>query len=182
MLPLISISLSKCGGAFPIKWHCFFETHDSLILALGTVLLISGLAVLAAYISKNSSERRDVFNRKIQAELQLAQFRQDWINKMHQDLSKLHELMEGNLDGEGRAWATNLAFAIQTRLNEKNPLAKKVGELIDEYGAALDDKDMNSARMAVDALPTATSLFLKGEWDELNMKLMKAQSVEMNSQ
>jgi hypothetical protein len=184
ILPLIIIvvPIAECsGGGFAVQLACFLEKFDSILLSLGTLFLVSSLALFTTYIANKSSEKRDVFNRRIQTELQVAQFRQDWINKMHRDLSDLFEIMICNVANDSDAGLARLNFSIQSRLNLENPLAKLVDDIIIDYFTGVSDKDSELEMDAISRLAPAANEFLKGEWDELKLKLETAQSIEIDT-
>lgn len=184
LLPLILISLGQCVGDFPTKMHCLISTHDSLILSIGTLSLVSCLALFTTYVSSVSSERRDVYNRRIQAELQIARFRQDWINAMHRDLSDIYKLMvnertsaEFEIDELAK-----LVFAIQARLNRDNPPAKAVWDQLDIYFRVSRNKEDELYLNFLASFPLVVNEFLKVEWDRLKADLQNAQSIEIGTQ
>ncbi|MFC6758600.1 hypothetical protein ACFQFQ_02335 [Sulfitobacter porphyrae] len=135
-------------------------------------------------MSSVSSERRDVYNRRIQAELQIARFRQDWINAMHRDLSDIYKLMvnertsaEFEIDELAK-----LVFAIQARLNRDNPPAKAVWDQLDIYFRVSRNKEDELYLNFLASFPLVVNEFLKVEWDRLKADLQNAQSIEIGTQ
>jgi len=168
--------------ALGIIWACgvelsvlddTIETHQSLLISLGTLLLVSVLAVWATHLANTSAEKRERSNRKVQAELQIAQFRQAWIAEIGRDISEFIFLSSKQSKGDQvDSRIMHLATKVLMQLNLDEELAEDLRAAM----LALIDTD-NAAGNA--ALATqASSNYLKAEWKRLKLDLQNAQSLE----
>ncbi len=165
----------------------YIDLHQSIIVSLGTIFLLSAIAIYTTILSGYISERRERNNRKISAELKVAEFRQVWINEMRNDLLEFHQtIYEGKPDTDAKK-----AFAIYTkivmRLNletisdeplvVKEPLAK---ELFAHLGMSLEAWHNEEVPTDIRAkfhssLLSASKDYLKNEWRRLKSDLKNAQ-------
>ena len=90
------------------------------ILGIGTVVLISFLALLTTVVSIEYSERREASNRRVQAELKIAEFRQIWINELRDDITKYSQILfqHGSQSTFGDAELDEV-YTLMTRINLK---------------------------------------------------------------
>lgn len=67
----------------------FIRDYQGILTSIGTLALVSCLAVLQVYMSNRSSELREITNRRTQTELKLSEFRRDWIAEVRDDAAEL---------------------------------------------------------------------------------------------
>lgn len=187
--PWAIVAVSKCSGTFLDRLECVLDAHESTLIGLGTVVLVAGLALFTSYLTGRSADKREQSNRKIQAELQLAQFRQLWINELRDDLAKLSELLLRSGDGRDESLVIYLSSKIVMRLNlekEKNsdqfkePLAKSLFDRLMVAQGLYHDSTTSSGKKA-DAfieLNRLSNVFLRNEWGRLKEDLLKAQGLK----
>ena len=160
------------------------------ILGIGTVVLISFLALLTTVVSIEYSERREASNRRVQAELKIAEFRQIWINELRDDITKYSKVLfqHGSKSTFGDAELDEvytLMTRINLKLNHRENLANELWEKINaafELACSYQTGDSEAERAKImevsqNAMTSAARQFLKNEWDRLKEDLEKAQTL-----
>ncbi|MBI1494666.1 hypothetical protein [Halocynthiibacter styelae] len=158
-------------GVHPDDLDEFIGKYQNLTIALGTLLIVFVLAVLGTYLANVSAEKREETNRKVQSELQIAQFRQAWINQMRDDISEFTHLSfvrSGGVVDKKISW---LYFKIGMSLNTEEDLANSLGAAMH---SATQCPETDKAD-ASDAVARAGREYLKKEWNRLKKDIRDAQ-------
>lgn len=190
ILPWVIIAFGHCtGGAFS-RLECVLDKYESTLISLGILVLISGLALLTAFLTNKSTEITEKSNRKVQTEIQVAKFRQAWIIEMQNDLASfLGHLLEKKANRDGvKILSLYAKIAIRLNLEKveekssiyKEPLAKA---LIDDMNKAkkLAKSKTHDAKLRAKVhakLTRSVQKYLKNEWSRLKNDLHEAQSLE----
>jgi hypothetical protein len=173
LIPLIIVTLSSYEGGLFESLQYFFTQHSGVIVSLSTLFLVSGLALLATHLANSSAERLERQKRKLSAEIKLAEFRQDWINRTRDDFALLFAELRRNknsLDGE-------LQFKLQRivlSLNPKEKETKRIYALMKDWA---DSSDAKASQIALNVIATKAGEILKIEWDRLRADLEGAQDI-----
>lgn len=150
--PVLLIVLGNCEGAsIWLRMECVLSEYSGIVISLGTLFLVSGLALFTTYLSNSASKRESETNLKVAQALKLADFRQSWINKMREDMTEFSVLSfvstERDLSTDETAALIRLATSIEMRLNHTECLAKEIRKsMFDMYDA---EKEKNLKLTAV---------------------------------
>jgi len=190
MLPPFIVLVGQFPGPPSNQLEKFISEYDGTIVSLGTVFLVSGLALLTTYLSSASAEKRDQAARHLNAELKLSTFRQEWINSLRSDLSEVVALAYVFFDDESGTQAKEdkskladlkrVEARIRMRLNPTEDEATElVGHLVDMINAC-DKNDQENSITHREALANAGSIYIKNEWDTLkeNLENLKKADVQ----
>jgi hypothetical protein len=146
----------------------FIRDYQGILLSIGTLTLISLLTLAAAQITSNSAERRDVFNRRIQAELQIANFRQLWINELRSDLAVVQSGLS-NMSSDKDNFETLTAYSrVLMRLNPEEENTKELQRIMKRR----TDKEPDYSASEFQSI---CGKILKSEWGRLKKDLTAAQ-------
>lgn len=173
--PLFLVMLGKYPGGFFDRVECLLLDYSSTITSIGILALVSALALLTAHLSNRSSEKRESSNRRVAAELKLAEFRQAWINSMRDDLAEIGELAFRNGDKDTTPKQIRLLAKVIMRLNLTEDLAKGVALAMRKVLKATPEEDDKEKVKLVEALAEASYKYLKEEWIVLQGAIRKAQ-------
>lgn len=80
------------------RFEALVSKYDGIIISIGTLLLVTGLAVFTTFLSnknaarleaanRENSDLRERANRRIATQLKLVEFRQAWINDLRDQLA-----------------------------------------------------------------------------------------------
>lgn len=178
---------SLISEAFDLRLETFLRDNHAVLISLGTLALISVLALLTSYLSDKAadkrehlaavaSEKRVAFNQKVQAELQIAQFRQSWINEMRNDISKLLRIEFHHTEEADIANAYTLHMKIEMRLNPDEELASKLSAAMQYLGRSESTEEEHQRALADVVL--ASRAYLKNEWRRLKKDIRESQLLE----
>jgi len=175
VLPLIVVTLANIDGIGFEKVSSLFKKHDSVILSLGTIFLISGLGLFTTNLASKWADVRERSNRSVQAILKLSEFRQDWIKEMRDDIAELIQL---SFQGEPECFdrLVSLSTKIKMRLNLDEELALNVLTKMNELSESVRKKDSDLLAASVSDLTEAAGLYLKNEWRELKRRVRLSQN------
>lgn len=174
---LLAISLLWYCEIGPEDLDAFLGKYQNLLISLGTLFLVSLLAVWGTHLTNSSAERREKSNRRVQAELQVSQFRQAWINEMRDDLSEFTYLVFNKKEKSSvNAKATHLLFKIQIRLNTKEPLAKSLDDIVMDILVHKGSEDERAELIL--KLVEASRAYSQNEWKRLKEDIQEAQILE----
>ncbi len=148
--------------AFVESVNKFLGKNANILTSVGTLVLVGLLTVYATHLSNSSSDRRERNNRQIAVELKKAEFRQDWINTMRDDLatySSLHWDHETQGGPEQRREAVALQARILMRMNpDDQDYEVLLSSLRNPIASQSEDRE---------ALSIVGQRFLKREWERL---------------
>lgn len=156
----------------------YISEFDGIIISLGTAVLISALAIIAARLTNKSAERRDANNRRVSAELKLSEFRQNWIDELRNDLSQYGKLGFHHDGLDDLSEFIRLKLKIRMRLNLAEPLAMDLFESMGKVEEARKGGDRSLEAPAFANFAEASHSFLKSEWETLKEKVRKAELSE----
>ncbi|MEW9918192.1 hypothetical protein AB2B41_01135 [Marimonas sp. MJW-29] len=153
--------------------NAFLKRYNAIFLSLGTIFVVSVIAIYTTYLAGWYAERRDRVNRSISAQLKLAEFRQIWISEMRNDISELLRLSYSPESAQDVAKAYGLSMKIEMRLNPAEPLAMAVSESL----LQVSETSGNDAKhhLALSNLTVASRKYLKAEWKRLKEDIASAQ-------
>lgn len=176
LTPPFIVLLGQFPGSVPAKLETFISTYNGTIISLGTLFLVSALALLTTHLSSASAEKRERYNRRVQSELKLAEFRQKWIEDMRDDISELlrlsfHSSNEGEVSN-----AYKLSVKIQMRLNLSEDLAEDLAKALEVVSRpGLSDLEHSAALANV---AVTSRKYLKQEWSRLKNDIQTARLLD----
>lgn len=178
--PFIVVSLGHCTGNFVTRLECFLDKHESSLISVGLLILVSGLALWGTYLTNHSAERREKSNRKVLSELKVSEYRQAWITEMRLDLSIFGGFMFHAEGKEGVREALSLKSKIEMRLNMEETLAINLYESMNElwHDAFIDEFDSGNHHRFTEA----SNAYLKKEWKRLKKDIREALILEASTQ
>jgi hypothetical protein len=174
-LPVVSIMISE-NAYSNSSVNGFIKSNREVLLSIGTLLLISLLAVVQVYIGNRSSEARERANRAIQAELKVAEFRQQWINELRQELAECYLLAFEDKDTRNTAAFGAVWTKIRIRLNLDEPKAQALYRSmfrISDYQETLEPFKKGEA---LSDFMNASHDFLRNEWKRLKSDIKNSES------
>ncbi|MCW9043756.1 MAG: hypothetical protein OQK05_10475 [Pseudopelagicola sp.] len=187
-LPVFVIVLAIYFFGLPMEeFENFVKRYSGTIISLGTLALVSLLALLTSHISNKAADRRDALAaeashqrealiQRVQSELQVSQFRQAWISEMRDDIIEYSSLAfhRKGVDDITRMFA--LRAKIEMRLNTEEPLARELSKNLNEaFRKAKSDEEIGAVLGEVTSSGRA---YLKAEWARLKDDLRKAQLLD----
>ncbi|AXT27597.1 hypothetical protein D1823_14035 [Ruegeria sp. AD91A] len=176
LIPPLLLLLQSYPGSFAQKFESAVSEFDGTIISLGTLFLVSGLALLTTHLSNRSSEKREAANRLISTEMKIAEMRKKWIDDLRDDLAVFSSLVSTESGPESMREEVELASRILLRLNPKDPnydsLREHLKSASGEFGA--EDPDMSE----LVALREVSQKILKHEWERLKHDIKNAHMLE----
>ena len=182
LFPAISIHISE-NAYSNSALNEFVKLNKEMLLSIGTLLLISFLAILQTYISNYSSEKREESNRRTQTELKLAEFRQEWIDGLRDDLSEFASLLNNDSfpSNENFERMVVLHARIMLRMNNGDVKYPTLLKAMSSYLKAarsekgkMRDIDITTAHTT---LITTSQDLLKTEWNRLKRDLQESRQM-----
>jgi len=170
LLPVISIHVSN-NAQSNSTLNLFIESNQEALLSIGTLLLISLLAIIQVYIGNRSSEAREQANRAIQGELKIAEFREKWISEIRQELAEYYFLASEDRETRDHREFGKILTKIRVRLNLEEPLANNLYRTMLKVSDYLDDLDPRQKGIALSEFGTASHDFLRNEWKRLKLDI-----------
>lgn len=178
ILPWIVVALSACSDASSTPIECVIKKYDGTIISLGILVLVSGLALLTAILTNRSTDISQKSNRKIRAELQIASFRQKWIDALRNDLAEFQSICvvlsntakEHGGDELKLYRLAELSARIQLRMNPDDR----------DYSALMDtlrlqrDAIISGNKNGQSGMNRTSQEILKREWDRLKHDLRES--------
>ena len=151
LLPPALVKLGRYEGDILDKLEQLVSNYDGLLVSIGTVFLVLALGIFTTDMVNSAQSRREQASRIMQAELAVAQFRQEWINSLRSKISEviyLSSLLINSIKDEGYSESVaklkRLDSEIRLHLNPKEDEAKRLLErLVDRHspsGLPLDFK------------------------------------------
>lgn len=190
------------ASVFELSLEMFLRENRGVLISLGTLFLVSFLALLTSRLSDNAADRREKLvhemvdrrerramaaaekqektSQRVQAELQISQFRQAWIKEMRQDIADLLNLSFHSASEADVAKAYTLSMKIEMRLNPEEDAAQELSEALSTLSGASGNDAAHVA--ALTKVVTTSRNYLKGEWDRLKQDIRKAQLLEKELQ
>lgn len=153
------------------KVEDFSIGRQAILTSIGTIILIGALTFVTTYISNHSASNRDLANRRIAAELKIAEFRQAWINSLREALSEFHSygtIPGGNPKLEREFY--RLGTKIELLMNPNDPDYGALQECLYRYLDASDKEDIEKYRLNTTLIDLSQGI-LKREWDRLKREL-----------
>jgi hypothetical protein len=181
LFPAISILVSENAfSSSPL--NSFLLKNNDALLSIGTLFLISFLAILQVHISNVSSETREKSNRKTQVEMKLAEFRNIWVSDLRDQASELFSLVVTAKNSEKMPQIRKLSTSIHLKFDPKQPEFGIVADLISKLiGTAVYDSNSTDER-AIDKARSefqiGMALILDEEWAKMKRALEEAQSFD----
>jgi hypothetical protein len=162
--------------------NSFLLKNNDALLSIGTLFLISFLAILQVHISNVSSETREKSNRKTQVEMKLAEFRNIWVSDLRDQASELFSLVVTAKNSEKMPQIRKLSTSIHLKFDPKQPEFGIVADLISKLiGTAVYDSNSTDER-AIDKARSefqiGMALILDEEWAKMKRALEEAQSFD----
>uniref|UniRef100_UPI003B530205 hypothetical protein n=1 Tax=Roseovarius indicus TaxID=540747 RepID=UPI003B530205 len=178
------------------KINCFLDRNSPILIGIGTVALVSGLALWTAHLSNVSAEKRQEADRLLNAELKLSDFRQKWINELRVDFAEVIQLAYSFFDEKSHQNETvrklkMVEARVRMRLNPKCDavLERKIERELTKLVKACESVVMQSASQHSEQSPEGNagesalkhreelaklgSEFLKQEWEVIKDNLDK---------
>ncbi|MCA0930498.1 hypothetical protein [Ruegeria profundi] len=196
--PFVLIALSSYQGTFLEKTNSLLEQYDAIFMSVGTLLIVSGLAVLTARIASQSVSTVEAENRKNRIEMakiqlksakemKIAEFRQKWIDDMRRDVAEYvslsaTDIMSKETDDKDRQEEkearrerlTALSSQIYLRLNPNEDLSERLAASIRNISEARRAKDISAMNDLLREFASISREILKGEWRRLKDDLDEA--------
>lgn len=175
--PVLIVAIGDHPGPLSAQIEDFLTRYDAILTSVGTLLLVSALALSGTYLANRSSERRENANRRTQIEMRLAEFRQDWIDGLRDDLAELASILNSDTDLDKRRHEKMVVLHARIMLRMNNGDMKYPDLLNGMSGyikaARLEGgKERDIALTAAHTeLITVSQDILKREWDRLKKDL-----------
>lgn len=91
--PLLLIELGNHTGTVLARVSSMFSAWQEILVALGTLFLITGFSTLSVYLSNSTNEKTNLAQRKTEAQKLLASFRKEWIEDLRADCATLASII-----------------------------------------------------------------------------------------
>jgi len=186
--PLIVTILGGYSGSIYERIDAFHNDYGSLLVSIGTLFLVSFLALFTTLLANRYADRRELSNREIQAQLKLSEFRQKWIDELRADLARLISITTAISGTAKHTDEKKLAILemyeldsrIRLRLNPYEPKAQEIEEivirLVNAATIASSSEGFQATITNREKLAKLSSIYLKNEWDVLKKKLEQVES------
>jgi hypothetical protein len=177
---IVTPSWLAVADVFDVSLETFLRENYGVLTSLGTLALVSGLALLTTHLSNRSAERREVHNRRIQAALQIAQFRQSWIEQLRRELASLRaQLTAAKKENFSTKEAQEKLSHAFLMLNANEDKTKELWACVTDFAKAYVDVNAEGKSSALSKFDDVARALLKEEWDRLKRELEAAQRVEL---
>lgn len=166
----------------------WIKDHLELVTAVGVPILTLLITFLTNTASaKRSSKERALerelrskdllIERELSRKMKLAEFRQDWINHLRDDLAEIASLTvnPAALEGQRIHELNKRTGRVRLRLNLTEPLSKK---LLLAMNAASEQSKQDDEGELQTALVNAGQELLKFEWDRLKSDLAEIEKIQ----
>ena len=176
--PPFLVALGDFQGTFIERLSKLISHYNGIITSLGTIFLVAAFGVWTTNLANNSAERRELANRKIQSELGLAKFRQDWINALRDDLSEFVGTAVIHYSGPPPAEKVErivvLGMRIRMRVDRGDPDYGKLVKILAGYTELFLVGKSEQEKSDV-PLMVVSQAILKREWERLKTDLREAE-------
>lgn len=168
----------------------FLIKNRGVVISLGTVALVSFVGIYTTFLTNYAANRREKYSRKIEAELQIARFRQSWIDRLRDELAGIQIIIDhailtdSDVDYEKLIPAFNRVF-LQLNPDEKEPelfrdLMVETTSLFREIdNHEVQEEDSKKLIRISRDLRDCSSRILRSEWRRLKDDLKHAQGIEL---
>ncbi|AFO88724.1 hypothetical protein L0Z66_18185 [Phaeobacter sp. BS34] len=176
LVPPFIVLLGQFPGSASAKLEAFISAYSGSIISLGTLFLVSSLALWTTHLSNRSSEKREAGNRRIAAEMKLAEMRKGWINELAADIAEFTSLVGLRAGNEADKKELFLGSRILLRMNQNDPDYDNLRECLKSVSLQIraDEPDLDKL---ID-LREISQRILKREWERLKRDLREAQLLE----
>lgn len=152
--------------------------HQAIVVTVG----LPALTLIVTQLTALSSERRISENnrkeRALQIQMQIAEYRRDWIEKLREQLTEYNNLIATrHLDDSQLSRIPYFISSFQMKLNADEPLAQELISTIVHAAAVAFDEVEETDSSVHNELCEASQKFLKAEWDRLKSDLMHEDQV-----
>ena len=195
LVPVFSmVALLVCLGVKSTEIECFLSTHKDILTSVGTVVLVSSLALGAAVVSSRSAEVAQKAQRDLSAELTLSEFRQNWINELRRDLA---EMVASSYEISEKSGQEDKANERQTKLKEIKNVESRVRMRLNPSEAAREERELEQEIIKLirfhevqkydeevsqrEIVANLGAKFLKTQWSELTDNLNTLKSGKPNA-
>ncbi|GEM_PF-2845540 len=168
--------------AFNLEFEVFARKNGGILVSLGTLGLVSLLALGTTLLANRFANLREASNRKIQSELKLSEFRQKWIDALRSDLASVISISTGMFEiddisdrKEGIYQLFSLESKIRLRLNPDEPPAMALLDAVDQLLQSVEVNDGGETFTNIKNLADLATRYLKNEWNVLKDNLDKAE-------
>ncbi|KUJ77680.1 hypothetical protein [Ruegeria profundi] len=180
LAPVLFVAISGYKGPILQKTELFISDHDSTLLSLGTLFLVSSLALLSSHISNKSAERREWYSRRIQASLQMSEFRLKWVEELRSELAQLQtEMSVYNKEASDFKELTLRFRKVFLMLNFEEKNTKDLNQSFQRYVQSLRDADKDKKNACLKEFHRISNRILKEEWKRIKVELEQAQVLEL---
>lgn len=165
LLPVLAVLLGQYEGHLVAKVEKLVSDFDGILVSLGTLFLVSALALLTTLIANKFADRRELANRQTATQLKIAEFRRAWIEGFRNELSEFISLAtEGRTDDQAAARSIAKMSSVLMRINEDDPL---LPEIENSMSQCLLEKDPDRLANHQAELMMKGRVILKNEWFKL---------------
>jgi hypothetical protein len=176
---LLALSLANywvnAPQEFKLSTESFLLTYSGTLTGIGTLFLISVLAIITTLLANKSANQRDRTTRQLQAELAVSQFRQKWMDELRVDLAYYLSRIGSPLNGDDVGTTSDTLSRILLRLNHDDPVDKKLIESLMDAWIAQTAYDKDAIRPHIVQGYILGRKLLKREWMRVVADLKNAQ-------
>jgi len=153
------------------KLDAWIATHQLLVVSLGLPLLTIILAAIVGYITTHMSLSAQKADRLQVREIQISQFRQQWVNELRNEFAEFSSLIIQ--DWEKDSPPSNMGFCAAKTLFLMNPDDPDYDALVDIQKNLIEAKEKTGESDDVHLLISIGQRILKREWERLKLDLVR---------
>jgi hypothetical protein len=174
---LLVFAFFKHGNtAILSSFEKFISSYQAILTSIGTLLLIGGLAVWTTHLANQAAFKREISNRKLAAELKIADYRDCWIKELREEISEFLSLLSGQIDQNTTKRMKMLSIKLKLRLDQRKAASKDILASIERILALAEDGNQEDIIAEQSKLQDQVGGLLHRQWDKLKTDLEVAQN------
>ena len=153
----------------------FVRRNQGILTSIGTLLFLALVAFFTTVFANRAADRREEFSQKMQALIKVSEFRQKWIDRMREDLSRISELVFSMNNNDDLYELYGIVSRVLLSLNLSEEASEKLHETLIKILECLRNDEPTSSLVA--ELQAVSNVMLRKEWSRLKNNLKEAQTI-----
>jgi hypothetical protein len=159
----------------------FLRKYTGIAVSLGTLAIVGVLAMATTVMANQAAARRERFNQKMQALIKISEFRQDWIDRVRDDMAELQlGFFKLSPERKPKRDLTDVLVPLQRLRLSLNPNEDPTKDFEKAISGITDpDKTLTKSEFVnqLGRINSAGARILKEEWEALKRHLEEAQTI-----
>lgn len=177
LLPPLIVVLSAYPGPFFVSFEGFVGDYSGTLISLGTLFLVSLLAVLASHLANVSAEKRILHETDQQRRLKLSEYRRIWLDELRDELAQVIGMcaFRSEINGGEKKQFLALIAKLQLRIHSSHQYHDEFIETLRAIATSQEEGKDNPITPA--DMITLSEKVLKEEWEQLKIELSQVKPI-----